>query len=445
MKIHIVQKGDTLWKIAKKYGVNFEELKQLNSQLSNPDMIMPGMKIKVPTAGVPVKKEAPIMPVKEAPKAVHPFAEMPPVTLPVVEEVKEQPKVVSPAMYEAPAMPMPQMYQPQPEIDVNNYYMVNMAMMNQTPPQLPPKPANVLPGMMIPEESPEQVEAPVEELPAPPVYQQPYVPPVYQQPYCPPPPCCGPAVPMMPGAGFNYQAQQPPYGYQMGYPQAGGQGGYPEAVNPGGYPQAMNPGMYPQAVNPAAYSETTNPGGYPQAMNPGGYPQAVNPAMMLMPYMPEMDDPDELESPPDNMNFNYPDENMSPAEYNPQMMGGFSGGNPDAGYQAPFMPNTANCVPISPVLPGAGFGYQPNFGMPQMGGMQGVPPYAMPGGYQPNMPQTMYNQGFPGNYQQPFMPPNYQASPFGAAQPAYPMYPYGYQRQNYPYYNYDEESNEYGY
>ena len=60
MKIHIVQKGDTLWKIAKKYGVNFEELKKMNSQLSNPDMIMPGMKIKVPTSGGTIKKEAPM-------------------------------------------------------------------------------------------------------------------------------------------------------------------------------------------------------------------------------------------------------------------------------------------------------------------------------------------------------------------------------------------------
>ena len=51
MKIHIDQKGDTLWKIAQKYGVQFEELKQINSQLSNPDMIMPGMKIKVPGTG----------------------------------------------------------------------------------------------------------------------------------------------------------------------------------------------------------------------------------------------------------------------------------------------------------------------------------------------------------------------------------------------------------
>ncbi|MCF3941878.1 LysM peptidoglycan-binding domain-containing protein [Oceanobacillus alkalisoli] len=49
MKIHIVQKGDTLWEIAKKYHVDFEELKELNSHLASPDMIMPGMKIRIPT------------------------------------------------------------------------------------------------------------------------------------------------------------------------------------------------------------------------------------------------------------------------------------------------------------------------------------------------------------------------------------------------------------
>ncbi|PGB57945.1 peptigoglycan-binding protein LysM, partial [Bacillus toyonensis] len=58
MKIHIVQKGDTLWKIAKKYGVDFDTLKKTNTQLSNPDLIMPGMKIKVPSNGVHVKQQA---------------------------------------------------------------------------------------------------------------------------------------------------------------------------------------------------------------------------------------------------------------------------------------------------------------------------------------------------------------------------------------------------
>ncbi|GAJ99003.1 SafA/ExsA family spore coat assembly protein [Geomicrobium sp. JCM 19055] len=58
MKIHIVQKGDTLWNLAKKYDVNFEELKAANTQIANPDMVMPGMKIKVPGKGVQAKKRS---------------------------------------------------------------------------------------------------------------------------------------------------------------------------------------------------------------------------------------------------------------------------------------------------------------------------------------------------------------------------------------------------
>ena len=50
MQVHTVQKGDTLWKIAKMYGVDFEELKAANPQLTNPDLIMPGMKILIPGA-----------------------------------------------------------------------------------------------------------------------------------------------------------------------------------------------------------------------------------------------------------------------------------------------------------------------------------------------------------------------------------------------------------
>ena len=48
MRVHIVQKGDTLWKIAKQYGIGFDELKRLNAQLANPDYIVPGMEIFLP-------------------------------------------------------------------------------------------------------------------------------------------------------------------------------------------------------------------------------------------------------------------------------------------------------------------------------------------------------------------------------------------------------------
>ncbi len=58
MKIHIIAKRDTLWKIAKKYGVDFDTLKKTNTQLSNSDLIMPGMKIKVPSKSVHMKQQA---------------------------------------------------------------------------------------------------------------------------------------------------------------------------------------------------------------------------------------------------------------------------------------------------------------------------------------------------------------------------------------------------
>ncbi|GAK11300.1 SafA/ExsA family spore coat assembly protein [Geomicrobium sp. JCM 19039] len=107
MKIHIVQKGDTLWNLAKKYDVGFEELKAANTQLANPDMVMPGMKIKIPGKGVqakkevqskagpakdytkkeqPVAKEQPAQPKKEAP-AVKP----PPMKKSVMEVPKKEP------------------------------------------------------------------------------------------------------------------------------------------------------------------------------------------------------------------------------------------------------------------------------------------------------------------------------------------------------------------
>ncbi|MEI5905695.1 SafA/ExsA family spore coat assembly protein [Bacillus spongiae] len=172
MKIHIVQKGDTLWKIAKKYGVDFEEVKKMNAQLSNPDMIMPGMKIKVPTSGGTVKKQVNFG-AKEMPKATHPYKkEMP---------YKEAPK---PMKKEVPVQPPPKMPTPViPEIDINNYYMMNMANMQikKEAPVLPEKPPNVLP--VVEKEKPVVEESP--ECPPMPMYEQ-----------------CVPVSPIMPGAGF---------------------------------------------------------------------------------------------------------------------------------------------------------------------------------------------------------------------------------------------------
>ena len=52
LRIYIVQKGDTLYKIAKRHHVQLDEVIKLNSHISNPDYIVPGMKIKLPNHSV---------------------------------------------------------------------------------------------------------------------------------------------------------------------------------------------------------------------------------------------------------------------------------------------------------------------------------------------------------------------------------------------------------
>ncbi|MDF2715354.1 MAG: LysM peptidoglycan-binding protein [Paenibacillus sp.] len=54
MKIHLVKKGETLFNIAKKYGIELQKLITFNSQLADPDQIDVGMKIKIPSSGAAV-------------------------------------------------------------------------------------------------------------------------------------------------------------------------------------------------------------------------------------------------------------------------------------------------------------------------------------------------------------------------------------------------------
>lgn len=45
---YIVRKGDTLWGIAKKYGVSLTELISANPQIRNPNLIYPGDEVRLP-------------------------------------------------------------------------------------------------------------------------------------------------------------------------------------------------------------------------------------------------------------------------------------------------------------------------------------------------------------------------------------------------------------
>src|SRR5690625_2347191 len=137
LKIHIVQKGDTLCEIAKQYQVDFEELKQINSHLSSPDMIMPGMKIKVPSSTKPVKKESHMNETKK-PKEEQLYKDLSPKPMPVIQEDdKEKPKEIKPEMPKMPEMPQmtgmpktpqqPQMMQmPMMEQEMNQYTTINI-------------------------------------------------------------------------------------------------------------------------------------------------------------------------------------------------------------------------------------------------------------------------------------------------------------------------------
>lgn len=47
-RVHTVRKGDTLWAVAKQYGVELTALIRANPQIKNPNLIYPGEAVKVP-------------------------------------------------------------------------------------------------------------------------------------------------------------------------------------------------------------------------------------------------------------------------------------------------------------------------------------------------------------------------------------------------------------
>ncbi len=57
---YTVRAGDTMWSIAKKFGISLSELIRLNPQIKDPNMIYPGQRINVPRT--PVKPPAPPQP-----------------------------------------------------------------------------------------------------------------------------------------------------------------------------------------------------------------------------------------------------------------------------------------------------------------------------------------------------------------------------------------------
>lgn len=154
MKVHIVQKGDTLWKIARQYGISFEDLKKANAHLANPDYIVPGMKIflpiknEKPTTQQPEKKKKPVeRPTQEQPsrkkEELSPEPERPKEMPrePQREAIKDSQGYPQGMPQMVPMMGFPCHWMPVYDADCN-HHMPNM------PPTMPPAMPRERRGMM---------------------------------------------------------------------------------------------------------------------------------------------------------------------------------------------------------------------------------------------------------------------------------------------------------
>jgi len=480
VRIHIVQKGDTLWKIAKKYGVNFEELKKMNTQLSNPDMIMPGMKIKIPGTGGNIKKEAPVgskpgatikmgakkekpitMPITEAPKEV-PIKEAPVAEKPVQPQVPiEVPKEV-PTKPFIPKMPKPIM----PEIDINNYYMMNMANLSVQQPKpiqqpiakpiehKPIKQPIAKPIEHKPIQQPiakpiehkpiqQPIAKPIEHKPIPqpiakpiehkpiampiqqPLIKQPILQPIQQSmPQLPPKPVnILPPVKPMSVQNLNLvESESSSHTHKGGYnqpmfpnqhfypvspiaPGAGFYGGYPQQM---AYPQVQGVAsmpMYPSGVMPMHQMPHHGMAG----VESHGYVESSSwhmPKHQMPHTNPVYTQPTQAQMPAPVMGVEEMGQHQLPLQptYTAPAM------QPAYGYPEAFCPPyPEHLIPISPVMPGSGFcGPVPMpYGYPQMGVMpqvQGVMEEYPEMAQMPLMPTQSQMPLSPTQSQMPIMP-----------------------------------------
>lgn len=139
MRVYIVQQGDTLWKIAKQHHVNFEQLKQMNNQLTNLDLLMPGMEILLPeedSSGSNVlgqKQQVPTpLPAPNRPSQPEPMPPMPP-----MQQMPQPPMMEPMPCFICQMMPWPM---PMPWPPMQPWQQSPMPPMQPWPqqPQMPP-------------------------------------------------------------------------------------------------------------------------------------------------------------------------------------------------------------------------------------------------------------------------------------------------------------------
>lgn len=320
LKIHIVQLGDTLWKLAEKYNVSFEEVKKINSHLADPEKLMPGMKIKIPGSAKQVPKEMPskkkehmkkeqTKAKKEQPepkekkekekkpeekkekKAEHPYQHTSPKPIQALKEddKKEKPKkkleAVAPKMPKMPAVPS------MPVLEKETEKKKPKEVKPKTQPVKQPEEKPVKEKQVKPSEQPvhQPLVSPCEPMP---FYPQ-MIPVVYMP--CPPMPVCDPYMvsplmhpgfPKMPSGGdCGCSEKQPMYaGSQIPGPAPNMPGA--AAYGQNGYGQKHQPDLMPShfqpAPLPASNMNNSNPGyafHYPNMSDGSTFPSLHQPSM----------------------------------------------------------------------------------------------------------------------------------------------------------------------
>ncbi|SEM68197.1 LysM peptidoglycan-binding domain-containing protein [Paenibacillus sp. OV219] len=433
MKIHIVKKGDTLYLIAQKYNVSLEEIIKLNPDITNPDQINIGMKVKVPTGSGHHGGQMDIMHQHVVQQGDTLWKLSKAWGVPLGDMIKANPQLKNPNVLltgEIVNIPTPGSSGMMHDMSENSgkgtgHHMLSptsvmhgvQGLMGKIP--TGKKPTGQKPSTMpIPEVLPEAIEpAPAPEpvptpLPAPvPVVEKKY--PVYNaqqhvdlfKQYGVPatevmslydmpkmPEAVSPASqgPMKHGYGFsNPTVVSPAMTGGYGNPTAvspamtGGYGMNPTAVSPamtGGY------GMNPTAVSPAMTGGYGNPTAVSPASIGGGYgmnPTAVSPAEEGPEWGPPMTLPWGAPS------YGFNPSMVSPAEMGPQGGYGYGGFDPSMVSPAEMGPQGGygyggfdpSMVSPAEMGPHGGYGYDPSMVSPANVGPQGGYGY----GYDPSM------------------------------------------------------------
>ncbi|WP_158541075.1 SafA/ExsA family spore coat assembly protein [Sporosarcina sp. BI001-red] len=378
MNVHIVVKGDTLWKIARQYGISFEELKKVNAHLANPDYIVPGMKIFLPE-GKGTKH-----PEKHGGQEKHPqHHEKQPQhheKQPQHHEKQPLPHEKHPQHHEKPMKPaVPPIPKPTPP-----------AQKPQTKPTPPPAP------MPKPEVKPQP--APKPEVKPPPMPVPPPMPEVKPIPTPEPPTCEAPPAPPMP------PVQQQPMIHPMfiGVP-CGWMPIYDADCHPYSHPmqhhmhQPMAPPMMPQVpVQPPFWnvqpesSDCKDESPIMAGQGPGVSPNHCDSMKMWESpnvQMPNIESSSFDLSPPA---YCPPEQGYVPQQMPQQGQYPYNQQVPMQGIQAAQHPQYMHLCSSC----GSNMSPTPYYGMPMMG----IQPYY--GGY-PQMgypPQGNYGQNQPGSY-----------------------------------------------